>query len=175
MLRLAITVAGATLGWWMGILAGTTIGGMFLFFGGSIAGRLVGGLLAGLIGGGIEAATLAASRGRRLRFTGASAVATAIVALLLLGVQSVPWLVGGVFGAALGLSQALAMGLPRRDAALRTLTSAAAWAVGFVILHGGGSFGRLGVLAPGVAALLLAGLSSKRLAGAAPARARAGM
>lgn len=161
MVRLALTAVLATLGWWMGILLGATIGGVVGIFASPLAGRIVGGLLAGLLGGAVEGRALPAARGKRLRFGFASAIATAIMAVLLLDVQVLPWLVGGAFGATLALAQAGAIGLPLRSASLRTLASAAAWSLGFVALHAGGGFGKLGVLAPGLAVVLLA-LASRR-------------
>lgn len=156
MRRLAVAALGATLGWWLGVLVGITLGGAVGFLSSPLFGRALGGILAGLIGGAIEARTLPAMDGKRLRFAAASAAATALAALFLLDVQSMPWLVGAVFGAALGAAQAQAVGLARRDLFLRTLTGSVAWSLGFVVLHAGGTFGKLGVLAPGVAAILLA-------------------
>ncbi len=164
MRRLAVAVLGATLGWWLGILVGITLGGAIGFLASPLVGRALGGILAGLIGGAIEARTNQAMDGKRLRFAAASAAATALAAMLLLDVQTMPWLVGAAFGAALGAAQAQAVLLARRDVALRTLTSAVAWSLGFVVLHHGGTFGKLGVLAPGVAAILLAVASARRLA-----------
>jgi hypothetical protein len=112
-------------------------------------------VLAGLIGGAVEARALPVLRGKRLRFAVASAVATALATLALLDVQVLPWLVGGAFGAALGAAQSLSVRLGRAYTLLRTVTSAAAWSLGFVVLHEGGRFGKLGVLAPGIAAVLL--------------------
>jgi hypothetical protein len=161
MRRLALAAVGATLGWWLGILVGITLGGAVGFLASPLVGRALGGVLAGLIGGGIEARTLRTMDGKRFRFAAASAVATALAAILLLDVQVMPWLVGAGFGAALGAAQGQAVGLARRDVILRTLTSAAAWSLGFVVLHSGGTFGKLGVLAPGVAAILLAVASAR--------------
>lgn len=146
----------ATLGWWMGILIGITLGGLIGFLVSPVVGRALGGLLAGVIGGAIEARSSASLRGMRLRFTGATALATALATVLLLGVESMPWLVGGVFGGAIAAAQAVAIGLARRAAISRVLTSAAAWSLGFAVLHHGGTYGKLGVLAPGLAVLLLA-------------------
>jgi hypothetical protein len=168
MRRLVLAAVGATLGWWLGILVGITLGGAIGFLASPIVGRALGGVLAGLIGGAIEARTLPSATGRRLGFTAASALATALAAVLLLDVQVMPWLVGGLFGAMLAGAQARALGLGRRDALLRTLTSTAAWSLGFVVLHAGGPSGKLGVLAPGLAAVLLA-LASARRAPAASA------
>ena len=163
MRRLAVAALGATLGWWLGVLVGITLGGAVGFLASPLVGRALGGILAGLIGGAIEARTLRAMDGKRLRFAAASAAATALAAVLLLDVQSMPWLVGAVFGAALGAAQAQAVGLPRREVLLRTLTGSVAWSLGFVVLHSGGTFGKLGVLAPGVAAVLLAVASVRRV------------
>lgn len=165
MLRVLLAALGATFGWWLGILAGSTIGGAVGWFATPLAGRLVGGLCAGLIGGAIESSTNASTRGKRLRFTGATALVTTAVTLLLLDVQSMPWLVGGVFGAAISLAQARALGLARRDAVLRVLTSATAWSLGFFVLQAGGTWGKLGVSAPGLAAVALALASSRRVRG----------
>lgn len=165
MLRVLLAALGATFGWWLGILAGSTMGGAVAWFASPLAGRLVGGLFAGLIGGAIEARSNVSMRGKRLRFTGATALVTAVVTLLLLDVQVLPWLVGGVFGAAIALAQAKALGLARRDAVLRALTSSAAWSLGFFVLHTGGAYGKLGVVAPGLAVLLLALASSSRVRG----------
>jgi hypothetical protein len=156
MARIALTALLATLGWWMGILLGSTIGGVVGIFASPIAGRIVGGLLAGLIGGAVEGRAMPSMRGKRLRFSFATAVASAILAVLLLDVQVLPWLVGGVFGAAIALAQAGAVRLPARASILRAATSAAAWSIGFVLLHAGGTCGKLGVVAPGLAVVLLA-------------------
>lgn len=163
MLRVALAALGATLGWWLGILVGITLGGAIGFLSSPLVGRALGGLLAGLIGGAIEARTLQSTQGKRLRFAAASGLATALAAMLLLDVQVMPWLVGGVFGAVLGAAQAQAARLARRDVLLRSLTSTAAWSLGFTVLHAGGTFGKLGVLAPGLAAILLALVSVRRL------------
>lgn len=165
MLRLLVTALGATFGWWIGILAGITIGAPIGFFVGPVAGRVVGGIVAGLIGGAIEARSNPAMRGKRLRFTGATALATAIASVLLLDGQVLPWLVGGAFGAAIGGAQAAAVSLPRREALLRAATSAAGWSLGFIVLHdGGASYSKLGVLGPGLAAIILALASVPRAA-----------
>jgi hypothetical protein len=156
MARIALTALLATLGWWMGILIGSTIGGVVGIFASPIAGRIVGGLLAGLIGGAVEGRAMPSMRGKRGRFSLATAVASAILAVLFLDVQVLPWLVGGVFGAAIALAQAGAVRLPARASMLRAATSAAAWSMGFVLLHAGGTCGKLGVVAPGLAVILLA-------------------
>ena len=156
MARIALTALLATLGWWMGILLGSTIGGVVGIFASPLAGRIVGGLLAGLIGGAVEGRATPALRGKRLRFSFATAFATATLAVLLLDVQVLPWLVGGVFGAATALAQTGAVRLPARASILRATTSAAAWSMGFVFLHAGGTCGKLGVVAPGLAVVLLA-------------------
>jgi hypothetical protein len=156
MLRLLLTAVLATLGWWLGILLGSTIGGVVGIFASPLAGRIVGGVLAGLVGGAVEGRALPSMRGKRLRFAFATAIATAIVTVLLLDVQVLPWLVGGVFGVAIALAQAGAVRLPARLAVLRGATSAAAWSLGFVLLHAGGTCGKLGVIAPGLAVVLLA-------------------
>jgi hypothetical protein len=162
-LRLALTALLATLGWWLGILLGSTVGGLVGIFASPIAGRITGGLLAGLIGAAIEARATPSTRGKRLPFTGASAVTTALVTVLLLDVRVLPWLVGGTFGAALALAQAGALGLGcTRSTLLRTLTSTVAWSLGFVALHAGGGLGKVGVLAPGLAVVLLALTSRHR-------------
>jgi hypothetical protein len=162
MLRLGLAALGATLGWWLGMLVGITLGGAIGFLASPLVGRALGGLLAGLIGGAIEARTLRTMKGKRLRFAAASALATALAAMLLLDVQVLPWLVGGLFGTMLGAAQAQATGLGRRDSLLRTAFGAVAWSLGFVVLHAGGSFGKLGVLAPAIAALLLALASANK-------------
>lgn len=162
MARIALTALLATLGWWMGILLGSTIGGVVGIFASPLAGRIVGGLLAGLIGGAVEGRATPALRGKRLRFSFATAFATATLAVLLLDVQVLPWLVGGVFGAATALAQTGAVRLPARASILRTTTSAAAWSMGFVFLHAGGTCGKLGVVAPGLAVVLFALASAKR-------------
>ncbi|MBX3206592.1 MAG: hypothetical protein KF764_16080 [Labilithrix sp.] len=154
----------ASLGWWLAVLAGSTLGGAFGWFVGPLAGRLVGGVVAGLVGGAIEARANGDLRGKRLCFTGASAVVTTLFALALLDVEAVPWLVGAVFGGALGAAQGLAVGLGRRDVGLRASTSAAAWSLGFVALQAAGPASKLGLLAPALAGLLLH-LASRRLAG----------
>jgi hypothetical protein len=156
MLRLVLTALLATLGWWVGILLGSTIGGLVGIFSSPIAGRIVGGLLAGIIAGAVEARAMPSMRGKRLRFSFATAAATAILTVLLLDVQVLPWLVGGAFGAAIALAQGGAVRLPARQTLLRAATSAAAWSLGFVLLHAGGACGKLGVIAPGLAVLLLA-------------------
>jgi hypothetical protein len=166
MLRLALAALGATLGWWLGILVGMSLGGAIGFLSGPLVGRALGGILAGLIGGSIEARALRSTEGRRLRFVVASALATALTAMLLLDVQVMPWLVGGAFGLVLGGAQAGALAVGRRDALLRALTSAVAWSLGFTVLHLGGSLGKLGVLAPGLATVLLSLASGGRPAGA---------
>ena len=158
MLRLGLAALGATLGWWLGMLVGITLGGAFGFLTSPLVGRALGGLLAGLIGGALEARALPSMKGKRRRFAVASALSTALAAMLLLDVQVMPWLVGGLFGAALGAAQAQAVGLARRDVLLRALASSAAWSLGLVVLHAGGSFGKLGVLAPALAAVLVASL-----------------
>lgn len=162
MARIALTALLATLGWWMGILLGSTIGGVVGIFASPLAGRIVGGLLAGLIGGAVEGRATPALRGKRLRFSFATAFATATLAVLLLDVQVLPWLVGGVFGAATALAQTGAVRLPARASILRATTSAAAWSMGFVFLHAGGTCGKLGVVAPGLAVVLFALASAKR-------------
>jgi len=162
MARIALTALLATLGWWMGILLGSTIGGVVGIFASPLAGRIVGGLLAGLIGGAVEGRATPALRGKRLRFSFATAFATATLAVLLLDVQVLPWLVGGVFGAATALAQTGAVRLPARASILRATTSAAAWSMGFVFLHAGGTCGKLGVVAPGLAVVLLALASARR-------------
>ena len=164
MARIALTALLATLGWWMGILLGSTIGGVVGIFASPIAGRIVGGLLAGLIGGAVEGRAMPALRGKRLRFSFATAVTTAILTVLLLDVQVLPWLVGGVFGAAIALAQSGAVRLPLRQSILRAATSAAAWSLGFVLLHAGGTGGKLGVIAPGLAVVLLAVVSMTKRA-----------
>jgi hypothetical protein len=156
MARIALTPLLATLGWWMGILLGSTIGGVVGIFASPIAGRIVGGLLAGLIRGAAEGRGMPSMRVKRLRCSFATAVTSAILAVLLLDVQVLPWLVGGVFGAAVALAQAGAVRLPARASILRAGTSAAAWSIGFVLLHAGGACGKLGVIAPGFAVVLLA-------------------
>jgi hypothetical protein len=161
--RLAIAALGATLGWWLGILVGMTLGGAIGFLSSPLVGRALGGILAGLIGGAIEARTVRSMAGRRLSFAVASALATSLSALLLLDVQVMPWLVGALFGATLGGAQAQAIGLGRQDSLLRTLTSTVAWSLGFIVLHVGGTFGRFGVLAPGLAVLLVALASARRV------------
>ena len=162
-LRLVLTAVFATLGWWLGILLGSAIGGVVGIFASPIAGRIVGGLLAGLVGGAVEGRALPATRGKRLRFSFATAITTAIVAVLLLDVQVLPWLVGGVFGGAIALAQAGAVGLRRRSTALRTATRRprGRWVRA---LHAGGSLAKLGVLAPGLAVVLLAVASAARAA-----------
>ena len=173
MLRLGLAALGATLGWWLGMLVGITLGGAFGFLASPLVGRALGGLLAGLIGGAIEARTIPALKGKRLRFAAASALATALSAMLLLDVQVLPWLVGGLFGTMLGAAQAQAAGLGRRDSIHRTLASAVAWSLGFMVLHAGGSLGKLGVLAPALAALLLAlGSTPTRASTACSSRSR---
>ena len=162
MARIALTALLATLGWWMGILLGSTIGGVVGIFASPLAGRIVGGLLAGLIGGAVEGRATPALRGKRLRFSFATAFATATLAVLLLDVQVLPWLVGGVFGAATALAQTGAVRPPARASILRATTSAAAWSMGFVFLHAGGTCGKLGVVAPGLAVVLFALASAKR-------------
>ena len=162
MARIALTALLATLGWWMGILLGSTIGGVVGIFASPLAGRIVGGLLAGLNGGAVEGRATPALRGKRLRFSFATAFATATLAVLLLDVQVLPWLVGGVFGAATALAQTGAVRLPARASILRATTSAAAWSMGFVFLHAGGTCGKLGVVAPGLAVVLFALASAKR-------------
>ncbi len=156
MARVALTAVLATLGWWMGILLGSTIGGLVLVFASPLAGHIVGGLLAGLIGGAVEGRGMPSMRGKRLRFSFATAMACALLAVLLLDVQVLPWLVGGMFGAAIALAQAGAVRLAARASVLRAATSAAAWSMGFVLLHAGGTCGKLGVIAPGLAVVLLA-------------------
>jgi hypothetical protein len=163
MRRIALTAIAATLGWWMSILVGLTVGGAIGFLASPLVGRAVGGLLAGILGGAVEARSMASMRGRRLRFAAASALATAITATLLIDVQVMPWLVGAAFGASIAIAQGFAVGLPRRDVVLRALTSSAAWSLGFVVLHGGGTYGKLGVVAPGLAVVLLALASSPRV------------
>lgn len=165
MLRVLLAALGATFGWWLGILAGSMLGGAVAWFASPMAGRLVGGLCAGLIGGAIESGSTVSMRGKRLRFTGATALVTALLTLLLLEVQVLPWLIGGVVGAALAVAQAKALGLARRDAILRLLTSAATWSLGFFVLQTGGPYGKIGVIAPGLAAVLLALASSSRVRG----------
>jgi hypothetical protein len=172
-LRLVLTALLATLGWWLGILFGSTVGGLVGIFASPIAGRITGGLLAGLIGAAIEARATPSMRGKRLQFSGASALTTALVTVVLLDVQALPWLVGGLFGAALALAQAAALGLPRRSTLLRTLTSTAAWSLGFVALHAGGGLGKVGVLAPGLAVILLA-LASRHRNGSPDVRLASG-
>jgi hypothetical protein len=88
MARIALTPLLATLGWWMGILLGSTIGGVVGIFASPIAGRIVGGLLAGLIRGAAEGRGMPSMRVKRLRFSFATAIACAILAVLLLDVQS---------------------------------------------------------------------------------------
>jgi hypothetical protein len=83
--------------------------------------------------------------------------------VLLLDVQVLPWLVGGVFGATVALAQATAVGLPRRDTVLRVLTSSVAWSLGFLVLHADSTYGKAGVIAPGLAVLLLTLASSARV------------
>jgi hypothetical protein len=171
MLRLALAAIGATLGWWIGILLGMTLGGAIGFFVSPLAGRILGGLFAGAVGGAVEARSNSGLRGMRLRFTGASSLATSLAAALLLDVQVLPWLVGGLFGVSLGAAQATAMRLPPRDALFRALTSSVSWSIGFLVLRDAGASAKLGVLAPGVAVLLLAVASSPRLRGAPSAAA----
>ncbi|MBX3198328.1 MAG: hypothetical protein KF894_09380 [Labilithrix sp.] len=161
----------ASAGWWLAVLAGSTLGGAFGWFVSPLAGRLVGGVVAGLVGGALEARANGSLRGRRLGFTGASAVVTTLFALTLLDVEVLPWLVGGVFGGALGAAQGLAAGLGRRGVSLRASTSAAAWSLGFIVLQASGPASKLGLLAPALAGLLLHLASRRRVGAATPALA----
>jgi hypothetical protein len=163
-LRVLLAALGATFGWGLGILVGSTIGGAIGVFVSPFAGRAIGGLLAGAIAGAIESRANTAMRGKRLRFTGATAVMTAIVTVLLVDVHILFWLVGAAFGAATAAAQAKALGLARRDAILRVLTSSAAWSLGFLVLDVGGKYGKIGLIAPGLAAVVfaLATLSAER-------------
>jgi hypothetical protein len=167
MLRLALAAIGATLGWWFGILLGMTLGGAIGFFASPLAGRVLGGLCAGLIGGAVEARANPSFRGARLRFAAASAIATAVVAVLLLDLQVLPAAVGATFGMSLGAAQATALGLSRRGSLVRVLASAAAWSIGFVVLRDAGAYAKLGVLAPGAVVLLVAAAGAR-----SPLRAR---
>jgi hypothetical protein len=170
MARVLGAALGAALGWWLGILVGSALGGAIGFFVSPLAGRALGGLLAGLVAGAVEARLTPGTRGRRLRFVGATALAAALVTVLLLGVQELPWLVGAGFGATVALAQAVALALPRRDAALRAVASSAAWAVGFALLHHGGACAKIGALAPAVAVIVVA-LASASSRGARPSEA----
>lgn len=156
MVRVALAALGATFGWWLGILMGSTVGGALNWFVSPVLGRMIGGLLAGLIGAAIEARFMSSLRGKRLQFTGATALVTAVATLLLIDVHALPWLVGGVFGAAIAVAQAKVLGLGSRDAILRTLSSSVAWSLGFALLQHGGAYEKLGVLAPGLAVILFA-------------------
>jgi hypothetical protein len=139
------------------------LGGAIGFFVSPLAGRALGGLLAGLVAGAVEARATPGTRGRRLRFVGA----TALLTVLMLGVQELPWLVGAGFGATVALAQAAALALPRRDATLRAIASSAAWAVGFALLHHGGACAKIGALAPAIAVIIVA-LASASSRGARP-------
>lgn len=170
-----VAALGATLGWWMGILVGISFGAPIGFLVSPLSGRAIGGIIAGLVAGAIEARSTSALRGKRLRFTGATALATALVTVVLLDVQSLPWLVGAAFGAAIGLAQAGAVGLGRRDASVRAAALAVGWSFGFLVLKDGGALSKLGVLAPALSALLIGLAASPRVSrlGMAPATVRA--
>jgi hypothetical protein len=172
-LGLLRSAAVGTAAWWLGILAGIAVGAPIAFFVHPTAGRLVGGAAAGAIAGAIEARGTTRTRGRRGRFTLATALVTALAAALLLDVHGLPWLVGAAFGAATSAAQAASLRLGPRALLARALSSAVGWSVGFAVLHSDVACWRLGVLGPAVAALVLAALersSDPPGAAASPAR-----